>query len=233
MVHLTFLVGQLTRAVTRCSIDHCRRHNLGISALAGFVEEEVDQCTLQPRSLADVDRKTSTGNLYAEVKVDEVVFLGKFPVGQWVGDTQRWVHVPVAYRVRIGTFFQVRLHHVVILCGGTLRHLVVGNVGYLAKQPCHLLLRVVHGLLQLLVGFLHLGHRRFDALGFFAFAFLHQCTDLCSKFLGFSQVLVQLLLCLAATLVYGQYFVDSLLGAFEMFLLQSADNAFCLFCNKL
>ena len=73
-VHLALLVGQLASAKTGGFVDHQRRHNLDIASLGGLVEEEVDEGTLQTSTFAFVDRKTSAGNLVAQLKVDDVVF---------------------------------------------------------------------------------------------------------------------------------------------------------------
>ena len=83
MVHLSFFIRQLTCAVAGSSIDNCRWHQFGVTALAGFVEEEVDECALQTCALADINGESSTGNLHTQVEVDEVVFLCQFPMGQW------------------------------------------------------------------------------------------------------------------------------------------------------
>ena len=232
MVHLTFLVRQLACAIARGSVDNCRRHDFGISALASLIEEEVDESTLQTCTLTDVYGESCTGNLHAQVEVDEVVLLGEFPVGQGIGNTQRRIDVPVADSVVTIALLQVRLYHVIVFSGSTLGHLVVRNIGNLTKQTSHLVLRQVHRLLQLFVGLLHLRHLCLDSLGLVLLAFLHETANLCSHLLGFSQVLVQLLLSLTTTLVDCQHLVDSLLGAFEMFLLQSANDAFCFLCNE-
>ena len=46
VIHLAFLVRQLTGTVTRSGVHHSWRHNLRIAGLVGFSEEEVDECTL-------------------------------------------------------------------------------------------------------------------------------------------------------------------------------------------
>ena len=115
MIHLALLVGQLACAVAAGGIHHRGRHDLGVAGLAGFVEEEVDERTLQTGSLANIDGKPCTGDFHAQVEVDEVVFLGQFPVGQGILDVEVGIHVPVAHGVALAAFTKVRLHHVVVL----------------------------------------------------------------------------------------------------------------------
>ena len=82
VVHLSFFVWQLACAVAAGSIHDCRRHDLGVAGLVGFGEEEVDEGALQLGSLADIDGEAGAGDLHAQVEVDEIVFLGEFPVGE-------------------------------------------------------------------------------------------------------------------------------------------------------
>ena len=65
VVHLTLLVGQLSRAVSAGSIHYRRRHDLRITGFGGFGEEEVDECALQSCSLTDIDGETGTRDLDA------------------------------------------------------------------------------------------------------------------------------------------------------------------------
>ena len=88
VIHLTFLVRQLTSTIARGGVYYCRRHDLRITGLIGFSEEEIDEGSLQLGSLADIDGETCACDLHAEIEVDEVVLLGEFPVGQGIGDTQ-------------------------------------------------------------------------------------------------------------------------------------------------
>ena len=74
MIHLTFLIRQLTCPVAGSSIDNDWRHYLRIAGFARLVEEEVDECALQARSLSDVDGETGTGDLNAEIEVYQVIF---------------------------------------------------------------------------------------------------------------------------------------------------------------
>ena len=150
MVHLTFLVRQLTSAVARGSVHYRRRHDLCVATLASLVEEEVDERTLQAGTLADIYRESGTCDLYTQIEVDEVVFLGELPMGQGIGDTQRWVYVPVANGIIGSTLLQVALYHVVVFGGATLRHFIVWDVGDGAQQLGHLFLSLCHHLVHLL-----------------------------------------------------------------------------------
>ena len=107
MIHLTFLVGQLTCTITRSLVHYRWRHDLCIASLTSLIEEEVNQRALQTGSLADINRESSTCDLHTEVKVDEIVFLGEFPVGQGIGDTQRGINIPVAYGIGICTLLKI------------------------------------------------------------------------------------------------------------------------------
>ena len=153
-------------------------------------------------------------------------------MGQGIGNTQRRVDVPVAYGIVRTTLLQVRLHHVVVLSGSTLRNFVVGDIRNLAEQTRHLVLSIVHLLLQLLVRLLHLRNLSLDGFSLVFLSFLHQTTNLCCHLLGITQILVQLLLGLTTLLVDSQYFVNSLTGTLEMFLLQSANHAVSLLSNE-
>ena len=232
MIHLTFLVRQLTCAVTRGGIHHRWRHNLRITALAGLVEEEVDEGALQTGTLAYIHGESGTGDFYAQVKVDKVVFLGELPVGQGILDTQLGIHVPVAYGVIPSAFLQVRFHHMVVFSSLALRHLVVRDVRNLAKHLRHLLLSLSHGLIHLLRLLFQLSHLSLHLLSLVFLTFFHQSADLTRQLFLFIQTLVELLLSLAALLIHSQYFVDSLLGIGEMFLLQTTDDAIGFLINK-
>ena len=103
VVHLPFLVGQLSCSVSRCGIDYRWRHYLCVSCLPRLVEEEVDERSLQLRSLAYLDGESCSCDFHAEVEVYEVVFLGEFPVWELrvavLGDG-----VPVAHCVAFLAF---------------------------------------------------------------------------------------------------------------------------------
>ena len=83
-IHLPFLVGELAGAVTGSFIDNIRGLYFKITGIGSPVEEELDESALEFRTLADVHRETRSGDLYTEIKVDEVVLPGKIPVRECV-----------------------------------------------------------------------------------------------------------------------------------------------------
>ena len=87
MVHLSFLVGQLSCSVARSGVYNCWRHNLGISCLASLVEEEVYQSALQTCAFADIHGEAGTCYLNTQVEVDKVILLCQFPMGQGIVDS--------------------------------------------------------------------------------------------------------------------------------------------------
>ena len=69
VIHLAFLIRQLSGAITRSSIYYCRRHDFFISGSTSFIKEEVNQSTLQTSSLSFINRESGTCNLYTQVKI--------------------------------------------------------------------------------------------------------------------------------------------------------------------
>ena len=49
-----------------------------------FIQEEIDQCPLQSCSQAFIQGKTGTGDFYTGFEIDQIIFPGKFPMGQIV-----------------------------------------------------------------------------------------------------------------------------------------------------
>ncbi len=85
VVHLTFLVGQLAGTVAGSGVHHGGGHQFGIAGFPCLIEEEIDKSALQTGALADVYRKTGTGDFHTEVEVYQIVFFGKLPVGKLGG----------------------------------------------------------------------------------------------------------------------------------------------------
>ena len=232
MVHLSLLVGQLACTVSAGGIHHGGRHHLLVSALACLVQEEVYQSTLESCTQATVHGEAGTGNLHAQVKVYQVVLLAQFPVGEEclvvIG-----VGIPVAHLVHTrDALLQVGLHHPVVLGAGTLWHLVVWYVGYLAEFRCQFLLGILHLGLQSLVGGLYFGHLGLHGLGLLLLALLHEAANLSRQFLGIGQVLVQLCLCGTALLVCLHHLCDGLTCTGKTFLLKTGNHTLGLFCNQ-
>ena len=80
IVHLRLLVRELAGAETGSGVHHHGGLGLLISGLGILVEEEVDESPLQTCALSFIYREACAGDLHAEVEVDDVVFLCKFPV---------------------------------------------------------------------------------------------------------------------------------------------------------
>ena len=139
VVHLTFFVRQLTCAITRGCVNHRWRHDFSITGLVGFSKEEVDEGTLELCALADINRKACASDLHTKVKVNEVVFLGKFPVGK-LGVAIVWNSIPIADSIIRLAFTQRGLHHYIIFSTGTFWYFVIRNIGNRAEVSGQLLL---------------------------------------------------------------------------------------------
>ena len=107
---------------------------------------------MQLCSLADVDGEASAGYLHAEVEVDEVVFLGQFPMGH-LGLVVHGVGSPVAYGVFRRTLLEVAFHYAVVFGSNSFGYFVVRDVGNGAEQFREVLLSLVHLLFE---SFVHL-----------------------------------------------------------------------------
>src|SRR5665647_2755780 len=80
IIHLSLFVRQLSGAKAGIFIYHYRRFDLAIACFAGFIEEEVNQCSLQPGSFAFIDRESCSCDLYSQVKVNDIIFFYQVPV---------------------------------------------------------------------------------------------------------------------------------------------------------
>ena len=115
MIHLSFLVRQLACSITAGSVYYCRRHNLLVTGLAGFRQEKVDQGALQLGTFPAIYGETGSGNLYTQIEIYQVIFLGQFPVREPCTLYNR-VRIPVAYGVFSNyALFQITLHYPVVL----------------------------------------------------------------------------------------------------------------------
>ncbi len=114
-VHLTFLVRQLAGTKAGSGVHHHGRLHFLVSGCGVAVQEEVDEGALQAGSLAFIDGETGASDFYAQVKVDDVVLLGQFPVGE---GTFRKIHLRTAH-----------LHYQVVFCAFSFRYQLVGEVG--------------------------------------------------------------------------------------------------------
>ena len=84
MVHLALFVRKLTGAEAGILVYHNRRLDFLVAVSSIDVEEEVDQCALEFRSLSLIYRESGSGYLHSEVEVYDVIFLCKFPVRECV-----------------------------------------------------------------------------------------------------------------------------------------------------
>ena len=82
MVHLSFLVGQLSGAKARSFIDEKGGLYFLVTLLTGLVEEKIDQRPLQAGTLPPVNRESGPGKFYSELKIDEIIFGCQLPVRQ-------------------------------------------------------------------------------------------------------------------------------------------------------
>ena len=163
VVHLAFLVGQLAGTKTGSGVHHHRRLHFLVAGCGVAVQEVVDEGALQLGAFAFIYRETGTGNLHAQVEVDDVVLLGQFPVGKCVlGE----VHLGAAH-----------LHHQVVLGTLTLGYQVAGDVG----QEHQLVLELLDGLVGLLEKgggtLLDGGDFCLGGFGLGLLAFLHELAD--------------------------------------------------------
>ena len=202
VVHLTLLVGQLTRAEARSLIDHDGRLHLLITGLRVAVEEVVDQRTLQTSTLALIDGETGTRELHAQVEVDDVVLAGQLPVGQRILGQLRVVLVD--------------LHHEVVLGRATLGNDLSGEVRQRYDGGVELLLYRYGLLLQLGRLLLHGGYIGLGSLGLLFAALAHQHTDLLGGFVLGGQRVVQLNLNGATTIVERLDLLDDGSGIYAL-----------------
>ena len=176
MIHLTLLVGQLTRTVAGSRIDHRRRHHLQITGCPGLIQEEIDQGTLQAGTHSFVNRETGTCNLDSQIEVNQIILLGQFPVGQSI----------------LGQFCLHATHPLyhIIFCANTLRHLIIRDIRNGVQYVLQILGCLIHGSLQRLVGLFDLGNPLLGHFRLSLLALLHQTTDRLRKCIDFRQVLI-------------------------------------------
>ena len=164
VVHLSLLVGQLSRAEAGGFIDHDRRLHFQIPGPRVAVEEEVDERTLQPGALSLINGEPRAGELYAQVEVDDVVFAGQLPVGQRVFGQLR-----IAFD---------QFHNQIVFRRFAFGH----DVGREVRQGDDRGLKSIRNLfefgIQRVRPLLEGRDFRFFGFGFVAPSLTHQCTDL-------------------------------------------------------
>ena len=180
MVHLSLLVGQLSRAESRRLVDHHGRFNLLVARAGVVVEEVVDQRTLQAGALALVNGKSRSGEFYAQVEIDDVVFLGQLPVRQRLGRQRRVVlH---------------EFHHQIVLGRGSFGNDLGGEVGQQYDLGLQGVGRLLHLGRQFYRFFFERRHFGLFRFGFVAFALPHQRADHLGRLVLLRQTVIQLLL---------------------------------------
>ena len=218
VVHLTLLVGELASAQTRSLVHHVRWLNFGVASLVGLVEKELDKRALQACTLANIHREAGTGNLHAEVKVDDVVFLSEFPVWKSVG-TEIW-HIAAHF-----------FHHVVFR-SLSFRNTFVRHVRHREKHFTDFTFDSGEFVVDFLVVGLQSTHFLLGVFGFFFLALLHEGTNLSSHFVELCGVVVALLLHLLALFVEF-YHAHDRFATIELLNSQSFDHFLRIFVDKL
>ena len=218
VVHLALLVGQLAGAQSAGLIHHVGRLYLQVAGLAGLIEEESLQRALEAGHLADIYWEAGAGDLHAEVEVHEVVFLQQVPVAQGVR-TQLGLHA---------AFF----HYHVVGCVLTLGHVIIGDVRDGEEHLGHVVLCLVHHLLEGLVVGLQLGNLFLYLGGFVFLAFFHQTADLLGQLVLLLLVRIELLLAFTTDLVIFQYLLNGLARTVEVLLLQTFDHTFSFLTDE-
>ena len=194
VVHLPFLVGELTRAVARVFVDDVGRLYLEVTSFTSIVEEEVDECALQASSITLIDGEASTRDLHTQLEVNEVIVLRQLPVG--LGGSIKCGHLATS------------LDADVVLSRSAFGHDVGGEVRYREQDLTDLRFGLGLLLLQALACLLEQCHLRADALSLLLGALLHQITDLLSEGLLTREAGIELLLRATADLIEVQYFGD-------------------------
>ena len=216
VIHLAFLVGQLTCAVTRSSIYHRGGHYFGVTRLACFVKEEVNQRALQLCALTDINGETCTCNLHTEVKVDEVVLLCEFPVRE---------------HIRIGSSCFVNggttcLHHHIIFCRTTFGHFSIGQVGDGIELEFELFSSFCHLRFKRLCLLLNISHLLLCRFSLFLLAFLHQTTNALWERIHLCQKRIKFCLRILTAVVDFKHLLNSLSSTCKMLLFQTANHGF-------
>ena len=139
---------------------------------------------------------------------------------------------PVAYGVGAVAFFQVALHHHIILSRSPLGHLVVGDVRDLAELLGELALSLVHDGFEVLGLLLEGGHGGFGLVGLLAQPLFHESANLGCFLLALGEQVVELLLGLAAFFVGGLHGGNGLGSALEVLFLKTADDTVGFFIDK-
>ena len=180
MVHLSLFVRQLPCTVCGILVHHIGRLDFHEAGSGGLVKEKVDEGTLQACAFALIYGEAGAGDLGAELKIDDVVFLHEFPVRECAF----WQVGGIALRINNLVVFSTFARG----DGG------VGQVG----QQHHLALQQLFLLLQFgAVGALALfqrSHFGFKGFSLIAFALFEELPDFLGALVLGHQVVVDFLL---------------------------------------
>ncbi len=218
VVHLPLLVGQLSRAEARGLVHHHGGLDLAVARRRVVVEEIVDQRALEPGALALVDGESGSGELHAQIEVDDVVLAGQLPVGQRVLGQRRVV--------------LLELHHEVVLGRAALGDDLRGEVGQRHERALQRLLHAVRFGLQPRRALLEVGDEALALLGLLAAALPHQGADLFGGFVLCGERLVELGLNRFAAVVEREDLLDDG-GGIDALLRQFADGGLAVVADLL
>ena len=178
VVHLAFLVRELSCAVAGVGVDHVGWDEFRVAGVVGFLQEKADEAPLQFGALALVEGEPGAGDLGPEVEVDEVVFLGEVPMGLGGPSGGLGLRAAEHFHVVVGSF--------------AFSHEVAGGVGERHEERLELLFRGVHGVLQLTgLGF-QPSRLGFDLLRLGLLSFTHQAANLPGQRIALGEDLVEL-----------------------------------------
>ncbi len=211
VVHLAFLVGQLTGTETGVSVDHVRRLVFEIAGVGVLLEEPGDECALDLGALALIDGESGSGEFHTKVEVDDIEVLDQFPVRQ-----------RIFRKVRFGT---AHLDDDIVFGSASFGDLRIRQVRQQHDQRLLFLFGLGHLLFEGLGFFLQLGDGRLGCIGCIAQALFHQAADLGRLGFLLGQAGIKLRLGRTALTVYIEDFIDNFL-CIEMLDLQAFDDEF-------
>ena len=80
MIHLSFFIRQLSCSETGIFIDKDGRLYFFITGFDCFIEEKINECTLESCTFSLVNRKTCAGKFYTQFKIDDIILCSKLPM---------------------------------------------------------------------------------------------------------------------------------------------------------
>ena len=188
MIHLPFLVRELSGTIARILIDHMRYLKLLVARGGILVQEVGDQGSLQFCPFAFVYRESRSGELHPEFEVDNIIFLGQFPVRK-----RPFVE---------GRNFSCLEYIEVVIGRLSFRNNLVGDIGDTVKHLSKGGRRLIKFSIETLGKLLILSSLFFGSFGFFLFPFLHQRAYFLGELIALGERLVKL--CLERTAFFIQ-----------------------------